>query len=328
MIQRSVLVILGVAILTVFTTQFTRAQTQSAEESTLRFVAEFADQGASKESLPTVNVVFYGVQPSPKQAENVLRNCLKAAAAMGSKTDITARAWYAVSQEESERHTIAFVDGSNSLTYSVTDGVIAFGDTAAASARSSEKLQQSGDADNLPSITADATVVDACKNVPPERVDVLVNVGTRDDDAERKHVVKAMRTWCKENEVAIDRDTRVCMSAISKAVMASRGPTTMTPEELAAAITRGAEAYRVGECGRCHQANGRGGQGGPSLTDDQWLHGDGSMESIRKILVSGVPRNKLKEQSRPAPMDPATDLVPDKKQITDLAAYVKSLSQD
>ena len=183
------------------------------------------------------------------------------------------------------------------------------------------------DTESLP-IAEDPTVAQECKNVPPDRVSALVDVGSQTTSAERKHIVKAMRTWSKENEIAMDRDLRNCLSAVSKAIVSSRGPAALSPEEMAEAATRGVEAYRVGQCATCHLNNGRGSPRGPDLTDGEWLHGDRSLESIRRILVSGVPQDQLADANRPAPMDPATNLIADDAQITDLAAYVLSLSQE
>jgi len=57
------------------------------------------------------------------------------------------------------------------------------------------------------------------------------------------------------------------------------------------------------------------------------LHCDGSIEGIHKVLLAGVPANRLKDRNRPFAMNPATNLIPDKQQIIDLAIYVQSLSK-
>ncbi len=98
----------------------------------------------------------------------------------------------------------------------------------------------------------------------------------------------------------------------------------VTPDMLA----RGAEAYTTGLCAKCHRADGRGGPRGPNLTDSNWLHCDGSIEGIERVLRSGVPQSKLKDKSRPFAMNPVTRLIPDDQELRMLAAYVWSLSQD
>ena len=90
---------------------------------------------------------------------------------------------------------------------------------------------------------------------------------------------------------------------------------------------RGAEAYGIGMCAKCHRENGKGGPRAPDLTDDVWIHCDGSIAGIRKVLVSGVPKEKLKDQDRPFQMNPATNLIHDETLIDALASYVHSLGQ-
>ncbi len=95
----------------------------------------------------------------------------------------------------------------------------------------------------------------------------------------------------------------------------------ISPEILA----RGAAAYQTGMCFKCHGDDGTGGVRGPNLTDDEWLHADGSVESIQRILRSGVPRDQLKDPGRPFAMNPATNLITDDEAIDALAVYVAQL---
>jgi len=380
MSRLSALAITSAATLAVFATQSSRAQVPPDPNNNMIFSAEFANQPGRRNPEPALEVVFYGVQPRPELAEEVVRTCQSAAALLRPATNFVARAWFATSPTDTNRRVVALRSGSNVLRYVARDaaipsegvpdagaeapetaqappgtapsptaatappvetaaatettaatetaaatGTAAATDTAAATVVEPAEEQA---AEEAPLITEDPTVVQECKNVPPDRVSMLVDIGSQTTSAERKHVVKAMRTWCKENEVAIDRDLRNCLSAVSKTIVASRGPAALTPEEMAAAVTRGTEAYRVGQCATCHQNSGRGGPRGPNLTDGEWLHGNRNLESIRRVLVSGVPQNRLKDANRPAPMDPATNLITDDAQITDLAAYVLSLSQE
>lgn len=57
---------------------------------------------------------------------------------------------------------------------------------------------------------------------------------------------------------------------------------TAAPERLAA----GKLVY-VGKCVPCHGQSGEGAIG-PNLTDDYWIHGDGSPQSIAKVVREGV----------------------------------------
>jgi mono/diheme cytochrome c family protein len=311
-----------------------------AANPNLRFVAEYTDQrsGARAQTeAPTVNVVFYGEQPAPKQAEEVVGNCLKAAAAMRPGSGLVGKAWYAVSVSETDRQPIAFAEGVDTLSCSAEGNVARVQGGAGAAEPESQagpegqqatpEEEQEDEVDVAAAVVADAEVVSTCKDVQPARLEALVARAVENVDEERKLIVKAMRTWCKENDVSISRKVRSCISAISKAVVAARPEPKVEIADLAAAVNRGSSVYRAGQCGRCHQANGTGGPRGPDLTDNQWLHIDGSLESIREIIVSGVPEARLKDNSRQSGMPPATDLVTDENELTDLAAYVHSLSQ-
>jgi len=48
------------------------------------------------------------------------------------------------------------------------------------------------------------------------------------------------------------------------------------------------KAEFTSKCSPCHGNNGQG-IIGPNLTDDYWIHGDGKISSIIKIINSGVP---------------------------------------
>lgn len=67
-------------------------------------------------------------------------------------------------------------------------------------------------------------------------------------------------------------------------------------------------------CASCHAADGGGGIG-PNLTDKNWIHGDGSIDAIYKVVVEGVA-----EKGMP-PWGPV--LKPE--ELLEIAAYVRSL---
>lgn len=77
-----------------------------------------------------------------------------------------------------------------------------------------------------------------------------------------------------------------------------------------------------GLCFTCHNANARGVKGmGPDLTDAKWLHGDGSLESIKATIEKGVPKPK----ESPIPMLPGGGSKLSPTQLLAVATYVKSL---
>ena len=76
-------------------------------------------------------------------------------------------------------------------------------------------------------------------------------------------------------------------------------------------------------CMACHGLDARGAPGlGPNLTDDQWLHGDGSLQFLHTIIRTGVPNPK----EGGAPMPPYGGAPLTEAQLRAVAAYVYSLS--
>lgn len=95
-----------------------------------------------------------------------------------------------------------------------------------------------------------------------------------------------------------------------------------------AAVALGDSVFhgRVGGalCYVCHGPAGKGVAGlGPSLTDKEWLHGDGSVASIEKVIQEGV----AKPKKMPAPMPAKGGGQLNDSQVRAAAAYVFSLSQ-
>ena len=76
-----------------------------------------------------------------------------------------------------------------------------------------------------------------------------------------------------------------------------------------------------GICYTCHGPDAKGTQLAPDLTDQQWLNGDGSVESIANVVRNGV----LQPKQFPAPMPPFGATLDD-QQIRAVSAYVYSLS--
>lgn len=76
-------------------------------------------------------------------------------------------------------------------------------------------------------------------------------------------------------------------------------------------------------CYVCHGPAGKVVAGlGPDLTDKEWLNSDGTLASIEKVVLEGVPKPK----KMPAPMPPkgGGQLTPE--QVKAVSAYVYSLS--
>ncbi len=294
-------------------------QGQSAGNAKPRLVAELTDAG---DGALTLNVTFYGAQPKPDKAEETLRQCLEAATVMHPREDITAKAWFRISADSSRRQTVALVGGAESLLYVAKDQSIrSTGDGAAPSANAAAS-------DDAATIVRNEEIVKAYQEFPQDQLPVLAGVGLKKRGQKRRHIVKAMNAWCKENDIARSRMVGVCISSISKAVIALESSPSIAPEDLAAAISRGEASFTgSNHCVNCHQSGGRGGPRAPNLADDEWLHCDGSIEGIKKVILAGVPQDKLKDPARPFPMRPATNLASNDEELADLAAYVHSLSR-
>jgi len=79
---------------------------------------------------------------------------------------------------------------------------------------------------------------------------------------------------------------------------------------------------RLGACWACHGKAGKGTSTAPKLNDSEWLDTDGSVDGIKGIITSGVP--KPKKMKTPMPPMGGGKLTAD--DIDALAEYVHSLS--
>jgi mono/diheme cytochrome c family protein len=75
-------------------------------------------------------------------------------------------------------------------------------------------------------------------------------------------------------------------------------------------------------CASCHGADAKGTAQGPDLTDAKWLHGDGSLEFIKRIVRDGVPQPKEHSAAMPGFGTTLTE-----EQINAVSAYVRSRGQ-
>ena len=96
-------------------------------------------------------------------------------------------------------------------------------------------------------------------------------------------------------------------------------PAGVTP----AAIAKGDSIFhKTGLCYACHGSNAEG-VVGPSLTDAEWLHSDGSYDAIVATVMSGIPAEKAKKGVAMPPKGGSDISDEDVKAV---AAYVYSLS--
>lgn len=114
-----------------------------------------------------------------------------------------------------------------------------------------------------------------------------------------------------------------CLTSGAAGIAATGQGTGATPAQLALgdSVFHG----RVGGalCYVCHGPAGKGVAGiGPDLTDKEWLNADGTLASIEKVVLEGVPKPK----KVPSPMPPRGGGQLNDAQVKAVAAYVYSLS--
>ncbi len=92
-----------------------------------------------------------------------------------------------------------------------------------------------------------------------------------------------------------------------------------------AAMERGAAIYRGGTCPVCHHWEGQGNRRGPDLTDDEWLHGDGSLAAVRTAIETGFRHGAGRRFRGKYEMWPLGGMELDESDVDALTAYVWSL---
>jgi cytochrome c553 len=93
-----------------------------------------------------------------------------------------------------------------------------------------------------------------------------------------------------------------------------------------AMITQGDTVFNTKSCVRCHGASGVGSERGPNLTDQTWIHVDGSYESIVQLVTTGFTKAEQKDPQYRFTMNPRGGMNFTDEQIRAVAAYVWSLS--
>ena len=94
-------------------------------------------------------------------------------------------------------------------------------------------------------------------------------------------------------------------------------PAGATPADVAL----GSRIYGAGTCAGCHGSDAKGTPLGPDLTSAKWLWGDGSVQSIAKIITDGVPNPK--EFRSPMPPMGGTQL--SASEVSAVADYIWAL---
>ncbi|MFC7048511.1 cytochrome-c oxidase, cbb3-type subunit III [Emcibacter nanhaiensis] len=117
-----------------------------------------------------------------------------------------------------------------------------------------------------------------------------------------------------------DRATR------AQALLTADLETIKNTQELMEFAMAGGKAAFGDNCAGCHGSGASGGFGYPNLNDDDWLWG-GTLEDIHETITVGIRsvHDDTRMNSMPAFLK---DEILDKEQVSDLANYVLSLSDD
>lgn len=112
-----------------------------------------------------------------------------------------------------------------------------------------------------------------------------------------------------------------CALLLWTTAAAQETPEAVTPQ----AISQGESLFKgAGLCSACHGASAKGIPNlGADLTDDEWLHSDGSFEGILESIIDGVSSD---ESSSGTVMPPNGGGALSDEQLKAVAAYVWSLS--
>jgi mono/diheme cytochrome c family protein len=92
-------------------------------------------------------------------------------------------------------------------------------------------------------------------------------------------------------------------------------------------IAQGDTIFNTRSCVRCHGANGVGSVRGPSLTDQTWIHIDGSYDAIVSLVTTGFTKAEQKDPQYQFSMNPRGGGNLTDEQIRAVAAYAWSLSR-
>lgn len=125
-------------------------------------------------------------------------------------------------------------------------------------------------------------------------------------------------------------DARIRNSLLTALVLAAPGAASaqsadsLPPGVTKEMVAKGKSIFTgTGLCLACHGMEAKGGIG-PDLTDQSWLHGDGSYEAIVKLITTGVGTGESRTGQIMPPKGGST-ISPEEVKI--VAAYVWKLSR-
>ena len=102
----------------------------------------------------------------------------------------------------------------------------------------------------------------------------------------------------------------------------SSTPAAVTP----ANVALGDSLFHTTSCYRCHGADAKGTARAPNLTDQTWIHIDGSYDAIVSLVTTGFTKAEQKDPQYQFTMNPRGGMRLTDDQIKAVAAYVWTLS--
>jgi mono/diheme cytochrome c family protein len=135
-----------------------------------------------------------------------------------------------------------------------------------------------------------------------------------------------MRTRLRSAFVAVLL-TAACRRAPSAAPAAAATPAPALPPGVTLAmVAQGDTIFNTRSCMRCHSLKGGGSARGPNLTDQTWIHIDGSYAAMVGLVTTGFTKAEQKDPQYQFSMNPRGGANLTDEQIRAVAAYVWSLS--
>src|SRR5258708_2147105 len=114
------------------------------------------------------------------------------------------------------------------------------------------------------------------------------------------------------------RANQAAVSATTPALRAAAMPPGVTP----AMIAQGDTIFNTNSCIKCHGPKGVGGVRAPNLTDQTWIHIDGSYDAIVKLVTTGFTKAEQKDPQYQFSMNPRGGSKLTDDQIRAVAAYL------
>src|SRR5262249_6545158 len=145
----------------------------------------------------------------------------------------------------------------------------------------------------------------------------------------RSHLFMSQRHVCRALELFVTVAVAAChhgMVSPSAPAPARAAKSATPPEVTADAIAAGSVIFNTKSCKNCHMPNGVGGVRGPDLTDDKWIHIDGSYDGIVRLVTTGFTKAEQVEPKYQFSMNPRGGTNLTDAEIRAVAAYVWSLS--